>query len=261
MKKLTLLISTIFVVGCGGGGSVNVAKSSGGSWYYQLQGKLLDVGAKVYDIDLYETSPATIKELKSKGKYVVCYFSAGSWEDWRADASEFPKSALGNKLNGWAGERWLDITNNKVKDIMRKRVALAKSKGCDAIEPDNVNGYDNDSGFNLSYSNQINYNKFFASLAKSNALAIGLKNDLEQIDDLVDSFDFAINEECFEFGECSYLKPFTDAKKPVYNIEYKKSYTKASEFSKLCKRAKDLNIYTIVENKALNGSQITSCDY
>jgi hypothetical protein len=42
-------------------------------------------------------------------------------------------------------------------------------------------------------------------------MAVGLKNDLDQIPDLVGDFDFAVNEQCAQSGECADLKPFVAA--------------------------------------------------
>ncbi len=57
---------------------------------------------------------------------------------------------MGSELEGWAGERWLDISNPALKPIMLARLDLAHIKGCDGVEPDNVDGYTNNSGFNLT---------------------------------------------------------------------------------------------------------------
>ena len=69
--------------------------------------------------------------------------SAGSWEDWRADADTFPVAALGRPLDGWPGERWLDVRSPTVLDLMRERLAVLAAKGCRAVEFDNVDGYAN----------------------------------------------------------------------------------------------------------------------
>lgn len=80
---------------------------------------------------------------------------------------------------------------------MTSRMKLAVQKGCDAVDPDNMDGYTNDNGFKLTAAQQLKYNKFIADLAHKHNLAVGLKNDLNQIKDLVSSFDFAVNEQCF----------------------------------------------------------------
>lgn len=95
----------------------------------------------IFDIDLFDTPTETIKHLQTMGKKVICYFSAGSYEDWRPDASEFAKEDLGRDLDGWPGEKWLSLGSKNVRRIMKGRVDLAKSKGCDGVDPDNVDGY------------------------------------------------------------------------------------------------------------------------
>ena len=55
---------------------------------------------------------STIDTLHENGKYVVCYISIGSWEEWREDADDFPAEMLGQPLElPWKDERWLDINN------------------------------------------------------------------------------------------------------------------------------------------------------
>jgi len=115
------------------------------TWQWQLSGTVkTNYDVDVYDIDLFDTPKSTIESLQNKGIKVICYFSAGSWEDWRDDADDFPKSVLGSNLEGWAGEKWLDVSEyEKFADIMEARLDLAVTKGCDAVEPDNVDGYQN----------------------------------------------------------------------------------------------------------------------
>jgi hypothetical protein len=95
----------------------------------------------VFDIDLFDTPTSTIQQLHALGKRVLCYFSAGSYEDWRADAAQFTQQDLGHDLDGWAGEKWLNINSENVRRIMKDRIDLAKEKGCDGVDPDNVDGY------------------------------------------------------------------------------------------------------------------------
>ena len=110
----------------------------------------------VYNIDLFDTSAAVISALRSKGKHVICYFSAGSYENWRPDIRAFPASLLGRNLDGWEGERWLDVRKLDVlMPIMRARMEQAAKKGCHGVDPDNVDGYSNSTGFALSYGDQL----------------------------------------------------------------------------------------------------------
>lgn len=191
-------------------------------WQWQLQGQLnLTIDVPVYDIDLLDVPANIIKKLHEKGRKVICYFSAGSWEAWRNDAAAFPKSVIGKPLADWPGEHWLDIRKIKqLGPIMEARINLAANKGCHGIEPDNIDGYTQKSGFKISYQDQLNYNRWLAQTAHKYGLSIGLKNDLDQVKDLVNDFDWALNEQCFHFNECQYLMPFIKAGKAVFGVEY-----------------------------------------
>ncbi len=193
----------------------------GVTWQWQLTGSIdTSVDAQMYDIDLFDASSTVVANLHSKGRAVVCYLSAGSYEDWRPDADDFPSSVLG-RSNGWAGEKWLDISDiDALAPIMEARFDLCKAKGFDAIEVDNIDGYTNNTGFSLSAADQLAYNRFLADAAHARGLSIGLKNDLDQVAQLVNDFDFAINEQCAQYNECRLLTPFIDANKAVFHVEY-----------------------------------------
>ncbi len=233
------------------------------TWYWQLQGELrTDIPADLYDIDLFDTPKETIEKLKGQGKIVICYFSAGTYEDWRPDAGKFKEEELGNPLSDWPGERWLDIRSENVRKIMTERLDLAKEKGCNGVEPDNLDGYLNNTGFPLTYQDQLNYNRFLAIEAKKRGLLVGLKNDLQQVKELSPYFDFAVNEECHQYDECSYLEPFVKEGKPVFNAEYDQKYLNDEEaFKELCQDAQTRGLRTIVLPKELDGSFVKSCDY
>ena len=54
-------------------------------WNWQLTGPLnTSVDAAVWDVDLFETAPEAIDQLHRDGKYVVCYFSAGTIDSLRS---------------------------------------------------------------------------------------------------------------------------------------------------------------------------------
>lgn len=192
------------------------------SWQIQLSGPVdPSVDAQVYDIDLFDTPQQLIDQLHAQGRKVICYFSAGSWENWRPDADRFPREVLGRVLEGWPDEKWLDVRRLDLLDpLMQARLDLAVQKGCDAVDPDNVDGYANKSGFPLSGEDQLVYNRWLADQAHRRGLSIGLKNDLGQIPELLSQFDWAINEQCFQYEECELLLPFVQAGKPVFGIEY-----------------------------------------
>jgi len=191
------------------------------TWQWQLSGKLdLRVPAAVYDVDLFDTSAATVAALHARGRHVVCYLDAGTYEPGRPDSARFPKSVLGRGVAGWPGERWLDIRSRALRPIMNARLRLCARKGFDAVEADNVDGYENRTGFPLRARDQLAYNRYLAAAAHARGLSIALKNDLDQVAALEPRFDFALDEECFHHRECGELAPFVKAGKAVFEVEY-----------------------------------------
>ena len=180
----------------------------------------------VWAIDLSAadgTTPnsAGVTAIHAAQGHAVCYVSGGSWEKGRPDASSFPSGVLGKVLVGWPDEKWLDVAQTSVLEpLMRARAQKCKNAGFDAIDWDNVDGYANDNGLGITAQAQITYDKLLATIAHDLGLSVALKNDLDQIPQLVSSFDFAVNEQCAEYNECNLLDPFTKAGKAVAQIEY-----------------------------------------
>jgi hypothetical protein len=226
----------------------------GTTWQWQLSGTIdTSVDAEVYDIDLFEAPQAAIDELHAKGKKVICYFSAGSLENGRPDAAQFPAAAVGNVLDGWPDERWLDTRSLEVRAIMQQRLALAVARHCDAVEPDNVDAYAQNSGFPLTADDQLDYDTFLANQAHTRGLSVGLKNDLEQIPQLVGFFDWALDEECVQYTECDQLTPFIDEGKAVFHAEY----GDATLASTVCPVTAPLMLSTIIKHLELDAFRVT----
>jgi hypothetical protein len=221
-------------------------------WSYNIGGSdALNAGStpngKVVSLDLYVVNTATVNRLKAAGKYIICYYSAGTSENYRNDAESkkllAPALNLGEVQRGdggvWEGEKWLDIRGFSataggrvatIRTVMTARLALARSKGCAAVEPDNVDAWDNDVSQNapagtpadaISPADQLAYNRWTADAAHAQGLSVLLKNDLGQAAALQSAYDGALNEECYDFGtDCQKLKPFRDAGKAIYVVEY-----------------------------------------
>jgi len=210
--------------GAGGaaGGAASWSPTPGMTWQWQLTGTIdQSVDAQMFDVDLFDTPAATVASLHEAGRRVICYVSAGTFENWRPDASLFPAAVKGNAVSGFQDERWLDVRQWSVlQPILEARMDLCRSKGFDGIELDNVDGYANRTGFPLTAADQLAFNRALATSAHARNLSAALKNDLDQVRDLVGQFDWALNEQCFEYGECNALLPFLNAHKAVFNVEY-----------------------------------------
>ena len=186
---------------------------------------------QMYDVDGFNNTAADVANLHAAGIKAVCYLSAGTYEDWRSDASQFPAALLG-KGNGWPGEKWLDIrdvqkSGSVLRQIMDTRLDMCHSKGFDMVELDNVDGYTNTTGFPLTAADQLFFNATLANDAHARGLSVLQKNDNKQIPQLLPYFDGALNEQCNQYKECTTAQngdygydQYVAAGKPVFQAEY-----------------------------------------
>jgi hypothetical protein len=248
------------------------------------------VAPTVFDIDIYQDgkcytpnnygvlNTAAVNALHAAGDKVIGYIDAGTAETWRPDYPQYQSfntscggCLFGKPVGGFRNEFWLNINTNVtgtnpntgqtetaqqfILDELAARLAKARSAGADAIEFDNVDAYQNKTGLTISSATQEQFNVAIANLAHGNGFAVGLKNDLGQANDLQPYFDFAINEQCWQFNECNFPPPGLQVwpstyGKAVFNVEYKLST------SKFCPQAnsssynfnsilKDVNLYDV----------------
>jgi len=249
-RALTPRIRTKFARYCGGAAALILAACSGASapvppsaqsaaviaspatsrWIptagetYQIQydGKLdLSYPAQIFDLDMFDTPASVVAKLHAMGRRVVCYIDVGSWERFRPDADKFPKSVIGKPDGNWPGERWLDIRATSILEpIMGARYDLCKKKGFDGIDPDNIDGYQSDTGFPLTAADQLTYDTWVAQAAHARGLTVDQKNDNSQLKDLSELFDYAVDEQCFAQGWCHQLTVYTQRNRLVVDVEY-----------------------------------------
>ncbi|KAJ2546929.1 hypothetical protein EV175_005420 [Coemansia sp. RSA 1933] len=233
----------------------------GSSWQIVLSSPLSDTSldVDVFDIDLFDNTATTISTLHSAGRKVICYFSAGTYENWRSDQSEFQASDMGNALDGWPGEKWLNVMSSNVRTIMQQRLDLAKTKGCDGVDPDNVDGYDNDNGLGLTKDDAIDYVNWLASEAHSRGMSVGLKNAGDIISSVIDNMQWSVNEQCAQYNECDTYDAFPSSGKPVFHIEYPKgddtndtNDVTASQLKSACVFNDSASFSTLIKNMDLD---------
>ena len=224
--------------------------TAGLTWQWQLTGKLnLDLHTNVIDIDL-DVGKSVVDHYHSQGTKVICYISVGSYENWRTDADLFPDEVLGKDYEGWSGEKWLDIRRiDLLAPIMLARLDECAAKGFDAVEPDNMQIWDNDTGFPLTYEDQLRFALWLAEESHKRGLAIGQKNAPDQTKDLVDIFDFAITEDAFYYDWAEEMKPYIDAGKPVFAAEYTDL---PGDFQEFCRQSKELGFSIILKHRDLD---------
>jgi len=175
----------------------------------------------VFDIDMFmHRDTNVVANLHRLGKKVICYFSAGSYEPYRPDSDRFADDDMGDVLDGWPDERWLNLSSPNVRAIMRDRIRIAHDMGCDAIDPDNVDGFQNDNGLGLTPAGSADFVRFLAAESTRLRMSVGLKNAGDIIDDVLAVVHFAVNEQCAQYNDCDTFTAFVDADKPVFHIEY-----------------------------------------
>jgi hypothetical protein len=195
------------------------------TWQWELrappEAPYLRVG--MYDVDGQETPARTVRALHRRGTRATCYLSAGSWERWRPDAKRFPKRLLGRPLAGWPGERWVDVGHLKgpLARILRGRLDVCARKGFDAVEPDNLDAFEQRTGFGVTAREQLAFNRWLAREAHRRGMAVWLKNDPDQAASLAPAFDGALVEQCVQYRECRRFRPFAARGKPVLDVEYR----------------------------------------
>jgi hypothetical protein len=206
--------------------------------------------ADVIDLDLFDASAADVAALKAKGAYLICYINVGAFEDWRPDKDSFPAKVIGKEYDGWAGERWLDIRKiDALSPVLIRRFKLCKDKGFDAIEPDNLDGFETRSGFPLTRADQIKFNRWIADEAHALGLFIGLKNVPDQLPQLAGSFDWALLEDCFDQGWCADYAAFRASGKAVFAVEYTDKDVDVGAF---CAQMKTLGFSGLLKNRNLD---------
>jgi endo-alpha-1,4-polygalactosaminidase (GH114 family) len=210
------------------------------------------VRPEVFDIDLYvdgrvsgndhTLATAAVRAIHDRGAHAVCYVSAGTAERFRPDYGRYVEfdrrhhnSLLGKPFSDrFANERWLNIRNGRgQRDFVLGRVETRTAKcaraGFDGVEYDVVDAYAQGravTGWRIRARDQLVFNRALAAIAHRHGLAVGLKNDLGQVPRLEPHFDFAINEQCFQYRECTNnpapgYRAFTRAGKAVLAVEYR----------------------------------------
>lgn len=156
-------------------------------------------------------------------------------------------------MDGWPDEKWLDTRNAGVRALMKSRIQQAASKGCDGVDPDNIDGYENDTGFDLSEADGADYVRFLAQTAHHAGLAYGLKNGGAIVEQVKDVAEWVINEQCVQYSECALYQPIIQMGKPVLHIEYNKKEPAPAKFvNKVCNAKGAKGFSTLIKHMDLN---------
>ena len=223
LLTFALLLGSASAATAGGTGRWQ-PKPTTAPWQWQLQGRIdTHFQAPVYEVDGFETPASTVRRLHRQGRKVVCYLDVGSWESYRPDKGQFPRSVIGRKYSGFPDERWLNISRfHRFERPLKQRFNICARKGFDAVEPDNVAGWEkeNHTGFKITKADQLRFNRWVARQVHGRGMAVALKNDGRQAGRLIHAFDFAVVEQCFQYHECGFYRNFIRHDKAVFEAEY-----------------------------------------
>lgn len=137
---------------------------------------------------------------------------------------------------------------------MKARLDLAVKKGCDGVDPDNVDAYSNGSGFDMTPTDAVDYVTFLANAAHARGLSIGLKNAAEIVTDVLSLVQWAVNEQCEEYSECDAFQDFIGAGKSVFHIEYLPSAPAVSQAMRntICEGENPAGFSTVIKKENLD---------
>jgi endo-alpha-1,4-polygalactosaminidase (GH114 family) len=207
----------------------------------------------VVDVDAFTTTAETVLSLHAKGKKVIAYISAGTLEDDRPDAVLLPNDVIGKIYPEWPKEKWLDIRQlDKLKPWLNSRFNMIINKGFDGVEPDNMDGFTNETGFDIQISDTKKYADYLIGLAHSNGLSIGQKNIPELTVDYAAKFDWALTEDAFNQGWQNTMVDYILKNKPVFAVEYTDKTNQQVFHDVVCPKAKTLGFTAILKKRNLD---------
>jgi hypothetical protein len=218
----------------------------------QYTGEAIDrsVAAEIYNLDLFETPPELIAALQAEGRRVICYMSVGTREDWRPDVASFSAAVVGAAYPQWPGESWLDLRAiDALAPAMKARLDLALAKGCDGIDPDNLDGYETASGFPLAREDVVAFMRWLSGEARGRGLGLGLKNGADLWPDLQGQVDWVLIEDCAAQGWCEAFRPAREAGLAVFEIEYT---DQDLDWPQVCAKAAALGFSAIRKHRNLD---------
>jgi hypothetical protein len=216
------------------------------TWQIQLTGSLdTSIDVQVYTADI-DTPASVIRDLHGAGRIMICYFSGGTKEPFRNDASRFPAASLGEPLPAYPDERWIDVRDPTVRSIMAARVARAAEVGCDGVHASGLAAYATTTGFDFTRDDQLAYDRELAAAAHGLGLSIGLVDgDATFRQDLLADFDWTVAFSCLD-ANCAVAAPFIGARKASFLVEYGDETLAPT----VCPKAKGLGLSAIIKRNS-----------
>ncbi len=225
-------------------------------------------------LDGFDAPQRYVVDAGERGIRTWCYLSVGTIENWRPDRKAFEalnekeikagrKPFIGKRYPEWEGERWLDVRRYQVfLPLMVDRLEMCLDKGFEFVEFDNLDAYENRTGFTIRKSDTVRYAEALAAEARRLGLKPMQKNVPELAETLEPHFDALLFEDCALYKFCGDAKPFVDAGKPVFDADYPEGWKdegKRFDKTKACDQAKKASVSMIFKRLDLD-AWVRRCD-
>ncbi len=238
------------------------------TWDWVLSDDAMEVatGLDYLGVDGFDTPASAVAHHAAHGTRMWCYLSVGTLEDWRPDLGAFEAldaatgepSFIGDVYDEWPDETWLDAGRFALfMPLMEARLDMCAAKGFALVEFDNVDAFDNDTGFDISRAQQVAYLRALAAATHARGMGAILKNVPDLTAELAPEFDLLLLEDCVLNGTCASATPFLAAGKPALNAEYPENYDdEPFDAAAICGEVAAAGISGILKRATLDGHNI-----
>lgn len=226
-------------------------------WLARLDGPVdIEDDADFFYLDAEQQAPEDLAELRRQGRHYLCYLSAGSFEDFRDDADQFPQSAIGNPLAAFPGERWLDVRDATVRQLMAARIERLAKLGCAGVPPSALTVHTADTGFVLTLGDALEYSRWVAERLHASGMSAGLIGPASLTSELWAVFDFGLAIGCVEGTQCAEYEVLRQGGRPVFFVEL----GAPEDAARLCNTAQQLGFYPLVTDAGFGGNCVVCRD-
>ena len=226
-----------------------------------------------------------IAALKAAGTTVICHVGTGAMRLDDPDATKFPgyEAAPPDRPDpidadssiGWsttatdAMERFVDFRNTTAASVLLKRVKLAKDIGCDGILAyrNDASLFGSTAAFQNGFTNVLppEETAWIVKVAKAGhdlMISVGGRDTHTSngLTELVDDYDWIVAEQCAEDNNCDLARPFLEAHRAVFGIDYNLTRTgTAQTISTVCTDWVNGQIDGVLKSAALDSSVREVC--
>jgi hypothetical protein len=221
------------------------------TWDWQ-QNEPYEFGRK---LDVFVTTPGrdtrtgVVRMSMINKTKVVCPVSVGTVASTDFFANMYPPQVVGNAVEGRAETHYLDIRNmNAILLLVGKRFNKCQAEQHSVILATDLDSHLVDGDFDISAEDVVAYATALAKIAHDLDMEIVQKDVPDLTPQLVDIFDFALTESCYQDGWCGDMQPYLNAGKIVLDAEYN---DRPINWAEACEYAANNGISMILKDRDL----------